>query len=379
MKDERLNYLLEKYHSNSYTPEEFEELNNWYHSLNFRDQSFQQWVDQEDELFADFQQRIAPKPSRSLLRRIAVYSSAAAAMIIISAGLWFFREQPPTIPVSQAKIDSIKPGGNKAYLTLADGSKISLTDAANGALAQQAGIQIIKTADGQLIYEVLSVSSADQNKFNTIETPRGGQFQIVLPDGSKVWLNAASSLKYPVQFSKDERKVDLQGEGYFEIAKDRERPFRVRSNNQTVEVLGTHFNISAYEEEKSIFTTLLEGSVKILTTEGLSRTMKPGEQSELSAGGKLNISQVNTSYAVAWKEGKFIFRNEPLPSVMRKLARWYNVDVVYEKGVPNKTVWGNVSRFDNVTDILELIELSKVARFKVQQGDGKGRRIMVMN
>ncbi|MES3016814.1 MAG: FecR domain-containing protein [Bacteroidota bacterium] len=376
MEDKRLKYLLDKYQADTLSVEEQTELNDWYHNLNFKDEQFDPLVADKEFLFSDFKARLQTTSRVSVLHRISTYIAAAVIVFIISAGLWFMKKEPqPELVKAVPKKELIKPGGNKAFLTLADGSRISLTDAPDGAIATQAGIQVTKTKDGQLVYKVLASADAhtENVKFNTIHTPRGGQYQVMLPDGSRVWLNAASSLKYPTHFTGAERRVELEGEGYFEIAQNKLMPFRVVSNDQVVEVLGTHFNVNAYSDEKSMVTTLLEGSVKVNTARGKTQLMKPGQQNELYANGDMKLSAVNTELAVAWKDGKFIFRNEELESVMRKIARWYDVEIEYEKGVPQKTVWGNVSRFDDVSDILELIELSKVAKFKF-----KGRRIIVM-
>ena len=376
MEDKRLKYLLSQNKKNKLNAEEQEELYDWYHTLNFKDRDANSRQADKDLLYSDFKARLSSSRRIRLLHKFSTYAAAAVIVFIISAGLWFLGTEPkPKLAEKQPEKETILPGGNKAILTLADGSRISLSDAPDGTIASQAGIRITKAKDGQLVYQVLEspTNVSSPVKFNTIQTPRGGQYQVVLPDGSRVWLNAASSLKYPTHFTGSERKVELDGEGYFEIAHNKALPFRVVSNKQVVEVLGTHFNVNAYSDERSMLTTLLEGSVKIVTSQGRSELIKPGQQSELYANGDLKLSAVNTELAVAWKDGKFIFRNEELESVMRKLARWYDVEIEYEKGVPQKTVWGNVSRFDNVSEILELIELSKVAKFKF-----KGRRIIVM-
>jgi transmembrane sensor len=376
MEDKRLKYLLDQYRNARISLDEQEELNDWYHKLNFSDQGLSDAQIDKELLYSDFHTRLRVSGRIRFLRRISGYAAAAVVLFVLSISLWFFNSKPQQqIAVEQPQKESIQPGGNKAFLTLADGSKISLTDLPDGEIAEQAGIKITKTSDGQLVYEVLAseASTTEPVRFNTIQTPRGGQYQVMLPDGSKVWLNAASTLRYPLYFSGKERRVELEGEGYFEIAHNKEIPFRVVNSTQEIEVLGTRFNVNAYSDEKSVITTLLEGAVKISSATGGSEIIKPGQQVQLYSNGKMELSEVDTDLAVAWKEGKFIFRNEELQIVMRKLARWYDVEIEYEKAGPQKTVWGNVSKFDDVLQVLELIELSKVAQFKIE-----GRRIIVM-
>lgn len=384
MTDIELKELLERYHAGNATEKDKAFLESWYLQHNVSEQvaiTDQHRTGDVDLAWSEIEKRTAAPRKRWLLPGIA---TAAAILIVFSFGIWFYSynaPKPETQYVHNELNTIISPGGNKAFLTLSDGRKISLTDAPDGEIAKQAGIKIRKSGDGQIIYEVSGIGnvSADGNKFNTIETPRGGQYQVNLPDGSRVWLNAASSLKYPTSFTGSERKVELEGEAYFEIAHNKSMPFRVVSNKQVVEVLGTHFNVNAYADENAL-TTLLEGSVKIETAGDVSQFIKPGQQTELTSNGDLKVSAVNAGLSVAWKNGKFIFRNEPVESAMRKIARWYDVEISYPDGVPQRTVWANVSRFKNVSDILELIELSKVAHFKIVPGDasGNGRRIIVM-
>lgn len=375
MEEHRLKYLLETYHNNACTSEELEELNGWYHSLNYQDQDFDSWAKDKDGFYSDFQARLDAKSKRGNVRRLTAYAAAAAILLFISIGSWQFllkHDNETTIVKAQPEI--ISPGGNKAILTLSDGSRISLTDATEGEIAKQAGVQITKAKDGQLIYKALSVlSGSTEVSSNTIETPRGGQYQVLLPDGSKVWLNAASVLTYPTRFTGSSRTVKLSGEGYFEIAHNEKLPFQVVCNGQTVEVLGTHFNINTYSDEPTITTTLLEGSVQVLASGGSPKILKPGQQSEINQQREILVTNVDAKTAVAWKDGIFLFRNEPIESVMRKVSRWYNVDIVYQDGIPAKTVWGTISRVNTISEILELIELTKVAHFKIE-----GRRIIVM-
>ena len=339
--------------------------------------------------------------SRNLLVKPFSYAAAAVILICLSTGLFFYLENKENIQsqIANRKSLPILPGGNKAVLTLADGSKIVLNDASNGEIAQQADISIKKTKDGQLVYEAgkkeLSgnMPQGKEPLLNTITTPKGGQYQVVLPDGTKVWLNAASSLKYPAVFNGHERIVELSGEAYFEVAKisglsitkgsnslEKNIPFLVITNHQTIEALGTHFNVNAYADEPDTKTALLEGSVRVSVAgkpdteqkDLLTKVLKPGEQSELY-GNHLKIGNGNAESAIAWKNGKFQFENEPIESVMRKIARWYDVDIDYHGNMEKKMFSGTISKYDNVNEVLKMLQLTGTVYFKINE-----RRITVM-
>lgn len=262
---------------------------------------------------------------------------------------------------------------------MADGSRISLTDAVEGEVAKQAGMRITKSKDGQLVYQVVEGAAANSHAtdiFNTIETPRGGQYQIKLPDGTRVWLNASSSLRYPAVFARDNREVELKGEGYFEVSKDKRRPFKVKSGIQEVKVLGTHFNVSAYSDEAMIRTTLLEGVVQVGLLKGGAAEknvlLKPGQQSLMSLK-ELKVSNADTEESVAWKNGYFKFNDESIESILKKISRWYDVDVSYEGKMTDKIFNGKVSRYGNVSDVLQILQLTGAIKFKIE-----GRRIIAM-
>lgn len=314
---------------------------------------------------------------------------AAAAVILFFIGLVINYQVKKEFPGSQqisSKVNGevILPGGNKATLTLSDGSKISLTDAANGIIAKQAGINITKI-NGELVYKVAAVSGGKKGLYNTIETPRGGQYQINLPDGTKVWLNAESSLRYPATFDQSERLVELKGEAYFEVAKRLDKkgsriPFKVKTElcagrNQEVEVLGTHFNINAYRNEPSNKTTLLEGSVRIKNlSSNADGLLKPGQQSIISASSiAVSIIAVDAEESIAWKDGFFSFNEENLETIMNKLSRWYNVEIDYRGNKINKTFGGRISRFNSVNEVLDMLQTTGSVHFKIE-----GRRILVM-
>lgn len=388
MSQEKIYFLIEKYLNNTATEQEKEILLKWYRSeisdeVEWNSESF----DEEDQIKEQMYNQIKNHLDHKVKRHINWFRLSAAAVILVvfSVGLYFYVSKPEeqlVIQKPQEKETDIKPGGNKAILTLADGSTIILDNAGNGVLANQSNTLISKTRDGKLIYA--SDESPEKNApavYNTISTPRGGQFQIGLPDGTQVWLNAASSLRFPAAFTGDYRSVELVGEAYFEVAKNTRMPFKVLLADQTeVEVLGTHFNIMAYQDENSTQTTLLEGSVKIHRGQS-NKIIIPGQQAvsrrEIQ---NITIKKVDTEGVVAWKNGYFAFRNEDIRSIMKKISRWYNVDVEYQNNISPKAFAGTVSRFETVSEVLEMLELTGSIHFKVIPGDasGKGRRIIVM-
>ena len=312
--------------------------------------------------------------------RVAV-AAASIIVILLSAIAWFQLKSPaeqvakandkPAPPVMR----DIAPGGSKAILTLADGSEVVLEDASNGDITKQKNVTISKTKNGQLVYRVGRDAQSAENKipaFNTIKTPVGGQYRVVLSDGTKVWLNSGSSIKFPVTFIGNERSVEIEGEAYFEVARDKKRPFKVLSDDQVVEVLGTHFNVNAYRDEPNIKTTLAEGSVKV-SSDGISNTIIPGQQIRLSRKSHaMNIVAVDTDAATSWKDGLFVFNDEDIHSIMRKISRWYGVDVVFQNDI-NEKFGGVISRFENVSQVLKILEVTETIHFKIEK-----RRIIVM-
>jgi len=305
-----------------------------------------------------------PASDRSLGYKLL---AAVIILLIMFEGFYTYLKPANKINNEVAKIrhfqNAIMPGSNKAILTLQDGSKIVLNDAKDGTLAQQGNAKIIKLATGQLVYDKTGTAPA-KVLYNTMSTPRGGQYKLTLPDGTEVWLNAASSITYPTAFVGNERNVSITGEAYFEVAKDKSKPFRVRSGNQAIEVLGTHFNVMAYPDEDAIKTTLLEGSVKI-TENNEVQILKPGEQAVVDKNGGLKISVADVDDALAWKNGYFKFSRVNIKYIMRQLARWYDVDVVYEGNVPHDEFVGKIGRGENIEDVLHILELDRV-HFKIE-------------
>ncbi|NQX39405.1 FecR protein [Pedobacter steynii] len=372
--------LLERYRAGNCSEEEKTVLRNWFHHMN-EDEA----TELTDEVLLSGQEKMWDFISEKTKQPVRLWPRiAVAAMILttLSVAVYFYNEYRSTQSEQTFAANQILPGGNKAVLTLGDGRKITLDDAANGELLLQSGIKISKTADGQLVYTILKeeteVSPGQSASFNTIETPRGGQYQVNLSDGTTVWLNSASSLKYQTVFSGNERKVELRGEGYFEVAHQSGKPFIVKTNHQQIAVLGTHFNVNAYEDEQAVKTTLLEGSVRVersVVSAGKKTGfiyLKPGQQSVLTERA-IDIQEVDTKSVIDWKDGRFIFKEEDIKSVMRKLARWYDFEVVYQGNLEGLHFGGKVSRSKSLKDALKVLTLTGDVHFKVE-----GRRITVM-
>ncbi len=263
------------------------------------------------------------------------------------------------------------PGGNKAILTLADGTKVELDTASNGTVTKQGNITVIKL-DGQLAYNVEG-NLAREAVYNTITTPKGGQYRLLLADGSKVWLNAASSLRFPTTFTSKERRVELTGEGYFEVAHNTEKPFYVSVREMDVKVLGTHFNINSYQDDEVIRTTLLEGSV-FVSSKKIKRAavLKPGQQALLN-GVQLDVKKdIDTEVIMAWKNGKFNFDGDNIQTVMRQLEKWYDVQVEYRGDITTEEFVGVISRNVNLSEILNMLEKTNAVDFEL-----KGKKIIV--
>lgn len=308
-------------------------------------------------------------PRVHFLRR-KFFRYAAAAILLLCVGAYFLvirKSADRQLADNHRPADIIAPGRNGAVLTLADGSKVVLDSMGNGVVANQSGVPVF-LQNGQLAYGPTG-SSTSTVAYNTVSTPKGRQFQLVLPDGSKVWLNAASAIKYPTVFTGKERRVKLEGEAYFEVAKNAEMPFKVTAGDATeIEVLGTSFNISSYKNETAISTTLLEGVVR-LNAYRQTQTLKPGQQAEvlpskaqLKAPVKADVDKV-----MAWKNGLFNFDDATLQEVMRQLERWYDIEVTYAKDIPAIRFGGEINKQNTLQDVLQILEQSNV-HFRLEQG-----------
>lgn len=302
---------------------------------------------------------------RVVKRRRLVYGSLAAAVVagMIATGIYMFQPGKQAAPVAATRQKPLLPGSDKAMLTLADGTVIPLDSANNGALAQQGSTQITNR-NGALSYNNAG-NQTGEVMYNTVKTPHGGQYQLTLADGSRVWLNAASSIRFPTAFTGRERVVEITGEAYFEVAQQAEMPFRVKVNDVQVNVLGTSFNIMAYSDEQAIKTTLVDGAVQ-LTHGNSTSVLKPGLQATLSAkDDHFVIAAADMEQTLAWKEGKFRFRNTNIRTIMRQLSRWYDIDVSYQGDVSDIDLTGVISRREEAGKLLKALEATQRVQFEV--------------
>lgn len=309
------------------------------------------------------------------LRRIGRWVGAAVAMVLLAlTGIYLLRPRQQLMIAQTSKVykNDVAPGKDGAVLRLADGSQIVLDSAGNGEISRQGGTSVIKKGNGQLVYQT---SGEDQAVlYNTLSTTRGKQFRMTLPDGTMVWLNSFSSLHYPTRFTGATRSVEVSGEAYFEVAADASRPFVVQAGRQKVTVLGTHFNINSYEDEPAVRTTLLEGAVRVGNAAG-QVTLSPGQQASVGQHDtRISVAKVNAEEAVAWKNGYFHFDNADIQTVMRQLARWYDVEVKYDGVTPTAggDFKGDIGRGLTLAQVLKVLEQTRV-HFRIEED----RRIVI--
>ena len=390
-----LGKLIAKYLRQELTDQEKDQLEQWLQADTHNQELFRKLTDETiiDSQLETFETNEKDKAWKNIVKKTGFKSItrkktttklwpayAAAVIILIALGVTLIRyrntsnEQKLTLKPQK----DLLPGSNKAILTLADGSKIVLDDAKRGKIASQQNIVITKDKSGELVYQVAETAQTEDLPpvekvvMNMLATPRGGQYQVVLPDGTRVWLNSASSLRYPTAFAGNERQVELSGEAYFEVSKDPNKPFYVKTATQTVTVLGTHFNINSYADEMATKTTLLEGSVRVTGNfNGATAKLKPGEQAVNSPNAIEVKENADIDEAVAWKNGKFLFRNTDLHTIMRQLSRWYDVDVEYQGNVVQKHYRGRISRNVPVSEIFQILKTSGI-NFTID-----GRKIIV--
>jgi ferric-dicitrate binding protein FerR (iron transport regulator) len=416
MSDKRLRYLFHRWFDKTATSDERAELMALFGRTENDDETYallqEAWDKLEEEkVFSEEQSQamlnkiLRPGGTEGIVRDIGVdggrrrrmrrWMMAAAVVLLLGVGVWLLvgRHASSGIASSPAinetrPIDVPAPNGNNAILTLADGSTVVLDSVKNGELARQGDAQVSKANAGRLVYNALPAGNVGAGGiagdgalpgnmvYNTVSTRRGGQFQIVLPDGSKVWLNTVSSLRFPTAFMGAERVVELKGEAYFEVAKNAAQPFVVHvsaaeDKGMDVRVLGTQFNVMAYDNEAEIRTTLLEGAVKVMKGDK-SRVLAPGQQAKLDKQGGLTLdANADVELAMAWKNGFTSFKSADIRSIMRQVERWYDIDVVYEGDVPERTFSGGISRDANLSELIRLLEVSKI-HFKIE-----GRKLTV--
>ncbi len=386
--------LISKYGQGSLSAAEKQVLDNWYHSFDDRQTTVTDLPQGSAEELSD---RIGNRLQESLAaeeenlepvsgktvgkwRRPAV---AALILILLSGSVYYFIRpdqkavQQPLVLSAPVPAGDVAPGGNKAMLTLDDGSVIILDSANNGILGEQGEVEVKKLDNGLVAYQTNNGGPAAEEKifYNTISTPRGGEYQVTLSDGTKVWLNAASSIRFPTAFRGSERQVQITGEVYFEVVRNEAKPFKVSAGKSAIEVLGTHFNVNAYDDEALVRTSLLEGAVKVFAageSEQQVKILRPGQQASMTKSGRINVvNNIDTEEVMAWKNGLFVFKSTDLRSIMRQVARWYDVDIEY-KGNVGMQFTGQITRNNNVSKVLEMLELTEEVKFKVE-----GKQVVV--
>lgn len=374
---ERITALLNGFQKRKITVQEQQELDEWFHSLKADPSEFQGWLTEEggEELLAEkllhrFNHQIARERKN---KKYFYYGIAASLIAMLSLGYLFFRK--PAAPALQPQIVKAHtaPGGNRATLTMDNGEELNLNEEAVGYINQQVGVQIYKTSAGKLSYGKTSSPAGKKMAFNTLSTPKAGQYEVELPDGTRVWLNADSRLRYPTVFAGKERKVELSGEAYFEVAHNKKMPFKVRTGNQEITVLGTHFNVKGYDDDTAISTTLLQGSVSVRNQlSGKTNLLIPGKQATISkTKGDIEIQKVSLDQVMAWKNGYFIFEDQDIQTIMKLISRWYDVDVVYNN-TGDVRLGGTFSKSSELTSLLKSFELISDLKFDI-----KGRRVTV--
>ena len=373
-KYDRYSELAEKWLNGTISPEELIEFSEWYAQELDDFYVPKQFAGSEEQLRKRILSAIQARQRRPVRMRRELLKVAAALFILIVSGFVVaYLMRSPGTPVQTVstiqKQDSIVPGSNKAKLVLGDGTEVLLDTASIGTIGEHSSVKVIKLDDGQLSYSPGSTVEMTV-EYNTLSTPRGGQYAITLCDGTKVWLNSVSSLRFPTAFVGKERVVELTGEGYFEVARQ-QKPFKVKVGGMEVNVLGTHFNIMAYEEEGSINTTLLEGSV-IVREQERTAILIPGQQAQVRSNTKIEIiKNADVEQAVAWKNGVFNFNGSDIETTMRQIARWYDIEVRYDEKI-TEHFNGSIPRNVNIEKVLQLLEYTGVVNFRIQ-----GRKIFV--
>jgi transmembrane sensor len=387
--------LLSKYNSGTATATEIKLLESWYsaeilkQNLSEAEEDFSHL---KDEIWAGTLQRanltaeqepVSEKKTTRSIKRWYQFAVAAAVLLVgISYLLNKHSQEQQSFSKTLEIANQITAGKNMATLTLANGHRIILSDGLKGKLAEEAGTIITKTNDGELIYTIVSKpgkATSSSSGYNTISTAAGENYQVILPDGSKIILNAISSLKYPVSFAAQaDRRVELSGEAYFEVAKDKNHPFKVKTSSQEVEVLGTHFNICSYADHVSTQTTLLEGSVKVSPlnyADGKERAahtilLKPGEQA-IQKANSITMVPADIEEAVAWKEGWFYFKSTNLHEVLSEAAKWYDLEIIYRGAVPTDRFTGKIPKNASLGKFIKLLQLSDI-KFNIE-----GRKMII--
>jgi len=400
--DTRLNALFQQYLNNSISPDGYQEFLSLLNTDSINDNLLSElkalwvqsakspvsfpnpeWDEKMNYLLQQLTRENIPQaPVKKLSNWYKLKWAAAIILPILMFGVYHFSKKSSFLSTNNKEIVAIPsqnkglmPGGNKAMLLLADGTSVPLDDSSNGQIINQGNTKVIKLSGGQLVY-TSSGSPVTEVLYNTISTPRGGQYQLTLADGTKVWLNSASSLRFPVVFQGLNREVEVSGEAYFEVEKNAKHPFKVtvhvaNKEPETVEVLGTHFNINAYEDESNLRTTLFEGSVQVHHSTGITR-IKPGQQLQSGTGMATVVNNADLEEVTAWREGAFYFEDADIKHVMRQIARWYDIEVEY-KGNISKHFEGSIPQNVNIMKVLNMLELTGEVKFNIV-----GRKVVVL-
>jgi transmembrane sensor len=377
--------ILDRYKAGKCSPDDIALMESWY--LNYQHNAPDLTDAEVDGRLVEVRNHLLKKIPDTVINQ--GYKNVAASVLIAVVSVYFtFFSREDTEDLRLAALGAgIKPGGNNAVLTLANGVKVILNDVKTGEIVKQSGISVRKASNGTIVFTLVKGQSAVRNvesNWNTLQTPKGGQYQIILSDGSEVWLNAFSTLKFPTVFSAKQREVEITGEAYFHISKHTigqssvSQPFFVTTSRQSIRVLGTQFNVNSYQDEQTVTTTLVEGSIAVSPLQGDSRMkvktvlLKRGQQSKLVNAGNLQVNNVDVRQAIDWQKGYFAFHDEDVYQIMRKVARWYDIQVVYESSLPKDKLGGTLSRYQDVSKIFDVMQRTGLFKFRI-----KGKTVYV--
>lgn len=365
----KLRDVLKRYNEGKSSDEEKLLIENWYAQLNLDvpDLSLQQ--------LSELHNLQVPLHKAKTPIRLKTWVIVAATLLLIgTAVLTYWQIQMHKVPTANITQNDVLPGGNKAILKLADGTAVNLSDVELGALATQEGMLIRKDQNGTISYKNMhSDKEINRHAKNSISTPKGGNYHLVLPDGTNVWLNASSSITYPVHFANDQRVVEITGEVYFEVTANKRIPFSVKSQQQVIQVLGTQFNVNAYSDNPTIRTTLVEGAVKVQFGQ-VNQILKPGQQAIANQKG-IRIKEVDLYAETAWKNGDFVFKNLSIRDLMKQLSRWYAIELDYTNyNEKSETFSGEIARSRNLSAVLRMLEKTNAIRFQIE-----GNKVHIIN
>ncbi|MEO8172730.1 MAG: FecR domain-containing protein [Sediminibacterium sp.] len=357
MQEKDFDRLVKRYLDNSATPLEKELVEA--HILLMEEMSDQELSAQELAQYkAEVWRRLQEPPQRSILRIMKPLKWVAAAVVLfaIATTVFLLTKNPTVQPVVTANADVKAPASNRAMITLGNGQRVYLDSAANGQLASQSGVDLVKLEDGKIVYS----GKTNELQFNTLTNPKGSRtINMILPDGSQVWLNAGSSVRFPIAFVAKERRITMDGEMYLEVAHDPQKPFIVQKGDMIVQVYGTHFNVKAYDNDPDLKVTLLEGSVSV-SQKNTRQLLKPGQQAVIKTEKITLVEDADTEEAIAWKNGKTSFHSADLLTVLREIERWYDINISIEGSVPEKSFYADVNRGAPLSDVLKVLDDNKV-------------------